>query len=57
MSSALVVANDTVVSMRGRARLATFPIGINVDDFAARAAKSAARPDVARLRLSLQSIS
>jgi trehalose 6-phosphate synthase len=51
----LTVANDTVVSGEGKARLATFPIGINVEDFAARAAKSAARPDVSRLRLSLQS--
>jgi trehalose 6-phosphate synthase len=51
----LTVANDRVVSDEGKARLATFPIGINVEDFAARAAKSAARPDVARLRLSLQS--
>jgi trehalose 6-phosphate synthase len=51
----LAVANDTVVSNKGRARLATFPIGINVEEFAARAAKSAARPDVSRLRLSLQS--
>ena len=51
----LGVASDTIVSNHGRTRLATFPIGINVDDFAARAAKSAARPDVARLRASLQS--
>jgi trehalose 6-phosphate synthase len=51
----LAVADDTVVSDEGEARLATFPIGINVEEFAARAAKSAARPDVARLRLSLQS--
>ena len=51
----LDIMDDTVVSGQGRSRLATFPVGINVDDFAARAAKSAARPDVARLRLSLQS--
>src|ERR1700730_588920 len=50
----LAVANDTVVSGDGRARLATFPIRINVADFAALGAKAAARPDVARLRLSLQ---
>jgi trehalose 6-phosphate synthase len=50
----LGVANDTVVSNHGKSRLATFPIGINVDEFAARAAKSAARPDVVRLRASLQ---
>ena len=51
----LEIADDVAVSEHGRSRLATFPIGINVDDFAARAAKSAARPDVTRLRLSLQS--
>jgi trehalose 6-phosphate synthase len=51
----LGAANDTLVSNHGQSRLATFPIGINVDDFAARAAKAAARADVARLRLSLQS--
>jgi trehalose 6-phosphate synthase len=50
----LAVVGDTVVSSHGKSRLASFPIGINVDDFAGRAAKSAARPEVARLRLSLQ---
>jgi trehalose 6-phosphate synthase len=51
----LAVANDTVASDdNGSSRLATFPIGINVDDFTARAAKGAARPEVSRLRLSLQ---
>jgi trehalose 6-phosphate synthase len=50
----LGVANDSVTTTHGRSRLATFPIGINVDEFAARAAKAAARPDVARLRQSLQ---
>jgi trehalose 6-phosphate synthase len=50
----LGVASDKVVSSHGRSRLETFPIGINVDEFAARAAKAAARPDVARLRASLQ---
>jgi trehalose 6-phosphate synthase len=50
----LGVANDVVVSNHGRSRLATFPIGINVDDFAARAAKAAARPEVYRLRQSVQ---
>jgi len=48
------VAGDIIVSEDSRSRLATFPIGINVDDFAARAAKAAARPEVARLRASLQ---
>src|SRR6202021_1720979 len=51
----LSVADDTVASDGGSSRLAVFPIGINVDEFAARAARAAARPDVARLRLSLQS--
>jgi trehalose 6-phosphate synthase len=51
----LGVADDTVASDHGSSRLAVFPIGINVDDFAARAARGAARPDVSRLRLSLQS--
>lgn len=50
----LAVVGDTIVSEHGRSGLATFPIGINVDDFAARAAKAAARPDVGRLRASLQ---
>ena len=50
----LAIAGDTVVSNYGKSRLATFPIGINVDEFAARASKAAARPDVARLRMSLQ---
>jgi len=50
----LGVANDTVVSDDSRSRLATFPIGINVEDFAARAARAAARSDVSRLRASLQ---
>jgi len=51
----LPVANDTVASEGGSSRLAVFPIGINVDEFAARAARAAARPDVTRLRQSLQS--
>jgi len=51
----IAVADDTVASDNGSSRLAIFPIGINVDDFAARAARGAARPDVSRLRLSLQS--
>jgi trehalose 6-phosphate synthase len=50
----LGVAGDGVVSNHSRSRLETFPIGINVEEFAARAAKAAARPDVARLRASLQ---
>jgi trehalose 6-phosphate synthase len=50
----LDVVDDAVTSSYGRSRIATFPIGINVDEFAARAAKASMRPDVARLRASLQ---
>jgi len=45
-----------VTSEHGRTRLGTFPIGIDVDDFAARAQKATHRPDVARLRTSLQGV-
>ncbi len=38
----------------GRTRLAVFPIGIDVRTFAERATKAAARPEIARLRASLQ---
>ena len=50
----LPVFDGAVTSTRGMTRLATFPIGIDVDDFAARAAKASARPEVGRLRASLQ---
>jgi trehalose 6-phosphate synthase len=46
--------DGTVASKYGLTRLATFPIGIDVDEFAARAVKAVARPDVTRLRASLQ---
>ena len=49
----LAVAGDVVRSPHGESRLATFPIGIDVDDFASRAGRAASRPDVARLRASL----
>jgi trehalose 6-phosphate synthase len=52
----LRVADGVVTSEHGRTRLGTFPIGIDVDDFAARAQKAATRPDVARLRASLQGV-
>ena len=48
------VIDGTVASPWGMTQLATFPIGIDADDFAARATKAAARPEVARLRASLQ---
>jgi trehalose 6-phosphate synthase len=50
----LTVGNDVIVSGSGRSRVATFPIGIDVDDFASRAARAANRPEVVRLRSSLQ---
>jgi trehalose 6-phosphate synthase len=50
----LPVADDLVLTEHGQARLATFPIGIDVDEFAVRAARAAARPEVSRLRASLQ---
>jgi trehalose 6-phosphate synthase len=50
----LAPAGQIVASNQGLTRLATFPIGIDVDAFAARATKAAARPDVSRLRSSLQ---
>jgi trehalose 6-phosphate synthase len=50
----LTVIDGMVASSSGVTRLATFPIGIDVDEFAARATKAAARADVARLRGSLQ---
>jgi trehalose 6-phosphate synthase len=49
------IKDDTVVSEWGRTRLATFPIGIDVDEFAVRATVAMERPDVLRLRASLKS--
>jgi trehalose 6-phosphate synthase len=42
-----------VSSSRRQTHLATFPIGIDVDEFSDQAARASARPDVARLRASL----
>ena len=50
----LRTVDGTVASKYGMTRLATFPIGIDVDEFATRAVKSVARADVSRLRASLQ---
>jgi trehalose 6-phosphate synthase len=50
----LMLAGDRIGSDLGRTRVATFPIGIDVDDFASRAARAANRPEVLRLRSSLQ---
>jgi trehalose 6-phosphate synthase len=50
----LMVRDGAVTSKYGVTRLATFPIGIDVDEFASRATKAIARPEIARLRASLQ---
>ncbi len=50
----LPATDDAVTSEHGNCRLATFPIGIDVDAFAARSAKAVVSPEVARLRTSLQ---
>jgi trehalose 6-phosphate synthase len=50
----LPVFDDTVTSTSGLTHLATFPIGIDVEEFTARATKASTRADVARLRASLQ---
>jgi trehalose 6-phosphate synthase len=46
--------DDTFVTPQGLTQIATFPIGIDVESFAERAIKSATRPEVSRLRSSLQ---
>jgi trehalose 6-phosphate synthase len=48
------VVDDTVVSGRGISRIAVFPIGIDVEAFAARAIRASARAETTRLRSSLQ---
>jgi trehalose 6-phosphate synthase len=50
----ITVKNDTVASEWGWTQLATFPIGIDVDEFAARAAIAIEQPDVLRLRASVK---
>ena len=50
----LNVVNGTVASDWGVTRLGTFPIGIDFDEFAARATQAVTRPEIARLRASLQ---
>jgi trehalose 6-phosphate synthase len=44
---------EVVLSPHGRTRLATFPIGIDVEKFAREAAKAVTHPDVTRLSRSL----
>jgi trehalose 6-phosphate synthase len=48
------VVDGTVVSERGVSRLGAFPIGIDVDAFATRAARATKRAETSRLRSSLQ---
>jgi trehalose 6-phosphate synthase len=50
----LRVEDDICVTASGKTRLGAFPIGIDVKAFAERATKAAARPEVSRLRASLQ---
>jgi trehalose 6-phosphate synthase len=49
----LVVEGGRVVSRFGTSRIATFPIGIDVEGFAAQAQRAASHPEVSRLRKSL----
>ena len=49
----LNVVDGTAASDWGLTQLATFPIGIDVEEFATRANKAINRPEVARLRDSL----
>jgi trehalose 6-phosphate synthase len=50
----LNVINGAITSDWGTTRLGTFPIGIDVDEFSSRATRAVTRPEVARLRASLQ---
>jgi trehalose 6-phosphate synthase len=50
----LDIDEGLVTSRNGLSRLAVFPIGIDVDGFAAMAEKAITHPDVSRLRLSLR---
>lgn len=50
----LEIEDGLVTSRFGLSRLAVFPIGIDVDGFAAQAAKAVTHPEVSRLRLSLR---
>jgi trehalose 6-phosphate synthase len=50
----LMAVDGTIATEWGWTQLATFPIGIDVDEFAARANNAMARAEVSRLRGSLQ---
>ena len=49
----LNIVDGTVASRWGLTQLATFPIGIDVEEFSARATKAVGRPEVSRLRDSM----
>jgi len=46
--------DGVVTSSHGITRLGTFPIGIDVEEFSSRATKAIGRPEISRLRASLQ---
>ena len=50
----IMTADGTIATEWGWTQLATFPIGIDVNEFAKRATNAASRGEVARLRASLQ---
>ncbi|SHH59366.1 alpha,alpha-trehalose-phosphate synthase (UDP-forming) [Bradyrhizobium erythrophlei] len=50
----MTLKNDTIAGEWGCTQLATFPIGIDVDEFAARATVAIEQSDVLRLRASLK---
>jgi trehalose 6-phosphate synthase len=50
----LMTVDGTVATEWGWTQLATFPIGIDVEEFARRADRAVGRPEVSRLRMSLQ---
>ncbi|MGH6670485.1 MAG: alpha,alpha-trehalose-phosphate synthase (UDP-forming) [Xanthobacteraceae bacterium] len=50
----LSTIDGLVTSQSGTTRLATFPIGIDVEEFTSRATKAIGRPEISRLRASLQ---
>jgi trehalose 6-phosphate synthase len=50
----MTMVDDVIISPNGLCRIATFPIGIDVEEFARRSTKASAGQAVARLRSSLQ---
>jgi trehalose 6-phosphate synthase len=52
-SLGLAIEDRVVTSRHGRTQIAVFPIGIDAGKFAYQAAKAVSRPDVSRLRRSL----